>query len=100
MGAFSLTKAAKKDLRDIAKHSEERWGRAQRKHYLKGMDDAFHRLTNSPQLGKACDYISPGLWKYSYQSHTIYYDHISDTQIEIIRILYKRMDVSLVEFGT
>lgn len=100
MGSFSLTKAAKADLRNIAKFTEERWGREQRKHYLEGMDNAFRRLADSPALGVSCEYIAPDLRKHPFQSHVIYYDIASTSQILIVRVLHKRMDVSLVPFGT
>ena len=57
MGTFSLSHAAKNDLRGIARFTEERWGRAQRRHYLKDLDEAFHMLANAPKMENACDYI-------------------------------------------
>ena len=52
MGSFSLTNAAKTDLRNIAKFTEQQWGREQRKHYLKGIDDAFRLLAqNGADIG-------------------------------------------------
>ena len=100
MGSFSLTKAAKKDLRSIAKFTEERWGREQRKHYLKGMDDTFQLLADTPQLGTDCGYIAPHLLKFSYQTHVIYFDRNNTTKITVIRVLHKRMDVEQASFDT
>ena len=100
MGLFSLTNAAKADLRNIARFTEQRWGREQRKLYLKGMDDVFCRLADSPALGVSCKYIAPELRKYSFQSHVIYYDIASATQVLIVRVLHKRMDVSHAPFNT
>ena len=99
MGAFSLTQAAKNDLRGIARFTEERWGRAQRRHYLKGLDDSFLMLANSPKLGHTCDYIEPGLRKYPFQSHVIFYDLFSNRQIQVIRVLHKSMDVHKAAFS-
>ncbi|MCF7984103.1 MAG: type II toxin-antitoxin system RelE/ParE family toxin [Thiohalocapsa sp.] len=99
MGAFSLTNAAKSDLRNIAKFTERRWGREQRQLYLKGMDDAFHRLADSPTLGVSCGHIASDLRKHPFQSHMIYYDTVSATHISIVRVLHKRMDVSRVPSG-
>jgi toxin ParE1/3/4 len=100
MSSFSLTNAAKADLRNIARFTEQRWGREQRKLYLKGMDDAFSRLADSPALGVSCEYIAPELRKHPFQSHVIYYDIVSATKILVVRVLHKRMDVSQVPFGT
>lgn len=100
MGSFSLTKAAKADLRNIARFTEQKWGREQRRLYLKRMDDAFHRLADSPALGVSCDYIAPELRKHPFQSHVIYYDIASATRILIVRVLHKRMDVSQLPLNT
>lgn len=100
MDSFSLTNAAKADLRNIAKFTEERWGREQRKHYLKGIDDAFRRLADSPALGVSCEYIASDLRKHPFQSHVIYYDIATTTEIVIVRVLHKRMDVLQVPFDT
>ena len=100
MGSFSLTKAAKADLRNIARFTEKRWGRVQRRHYLKGLDDAFKMLSDSPKHGCSCDYIAPGLRRNPFQSHVIYYDIISDTDIQIVRVLHKSMDISKAPFST
>lgn len=99
MGSFSLTNAAKADLRNIARFTEQEWGREQRKHYLKGMDDAFSRLADSPALGVSCEYIAPALRKHAFQSHVIDYDITSITRISIVRVLHKRMDVSRAPFN-
>jgi len=99
MGSFSLTNAAKADLRNIARFTEQSWGREQRKLYLKGMDDAFRRLAESPALGVSCEYIAPELRKHPFQSHVIYYDIASATQVLIVRVLHKRMDVSHAPFN-
>ncbi len=93
MQRFTLTRAAKKDLRGIAQFTEERWGYQQTKHYLKGMDDAFQRLADNPMLGSACDYVDIGLRKQPYQSHMIYYELKTENAIRVVRILHKRMDV-------
>ncbi|MBK5968484.1 MULTISPECIES: type II toxin-antitoxin system RelE/ParE family toxin [Thiorhodovibrio] len=99
MGKFSLTHAAKNDLRGIARFTEERWGRAQRRHYLKGLDDAFRMLAASPKLGNACDQIEPGLRKYHFQSHVVFYDVISDEEIHVVRVLHKSMDAHQAVFS-
>ena len=98
MGTFSLTNAAKNDLRGIARFTEERWGRVQRRHYLKGLDEAFGMLADAPKLGNPCDQIEPGLRKYPFKSHIIFYDLLSYNQILVIRVLHKSMDVHQAVF--
>lgn len=93
MDSFTLTRKAKADLKSIAIHTEEKWGREQRYIYIKQFDDAFHLLSNKPEIGHPCDYIKKGYRKFPNASHLIFYRSISDTSIEIVRILHKRMDV-------
>jgi toxin ParE1/3/4 len=98
VGTFSLTHAAKNDLRGISRFTEERWGRAQRRHYLKGLDEAFRMLADSPKLGNTCDYIEPSLRKYPFQGHVVFYDLLSDEEIQVVRVLHKSMDVHQAVF--
>ena len=94
MGTFSLTEAAKADLKSIAAYTQRRWGREQRRIYAKQFDDAFHMLAKSPESGAACDSIKIGYRKFPNGSHVIFYRHLSDNEIEIVRILHKRMDLA------
>ncbi len=91
---FKLTAKAKADLKNIAIYTEEEWGRNQRNIYLKQLDEIFHALAESPDLGAKCDYILPGYKKFPQGSHVIFYKDGSGSHIEIIRILHKRMDVA------
>ena len=55
-------------------------------------------LAASPELGNACDYIEPGLRKYPFQSHVVFYDLLSEKEIQVVRVLHKRMDVQQAVF--
>ena len=98
MGKFSLSHSAKADLRGIARFTEKHWGRAQRLHYLKGLDETFKILADSPTLGNACDYIETGVRKYPFQSHVVFYDCLSNEEIQVVRVLHKNMDVHQAVF--
>ena len=93
MGTFSLTEAAKADLKSIATYTQRRWGKEQRRIYAKQFDDAFHMLANTHEAGVACDVIKVGYRKFPIGSHVIFYRARSDTEMEIVRILHKRMDL-------
>ncbi|MBK6740946.1 MAG: type II toxin-antitoxin system RelE/ParE family toxin [Haliea sp.] len=93
MGTFSLTEAAKADLKSIATYTQRRWGKEQRRIYAKQFDDAFHMLANTHEAGIACDVIKVGYRKFPIGSHVIFYRARSDTEMEIVRILHKRMDL-------
>jgi toxin ParE1/3/4 len=93
MKTFELTRAAKNDLRNIAKFTEKRWGRNQRYLYMKQFDDVFHFLADNPSLGKKCDHIKLGYKTFPQGSHIIFYRDGTKSKITIIRILHKNMDV-------
>ena len=92
MGTFTLTQKAKADLKSIAAYTQRRWGRQQRGLYAKQFDDAFFMLANAPEVGNDCGFIKPGYRRFPNASHIIFYRSLSDSQIEIVRILHKRMD--------
>jgi len=95
MSFFTLTRKAKADLKSIAIHTEKKWGRERRFIYIKQFDDVFHLLADKPSLGHNCDYIKLGYRKFPNASHPIFYRGISEKEIEIVRILHKRMDVRI-----
>ncbi len=95
MNSFKLTYKAKNDLIQIAKYTEEHWGRDQRNLYVKQFDDAFRLLADNPLAGKACDHIKTDYRKFSQGSHIVFYKKGSTSRIEIIRILHKSMDVTM-----
>ncbi len=94
MSKFLLSSKAKTDLIKIAKYTQITWGVSQRNDYLKVLDSTFHLLADDPELGINCDYIREGYSKYPQASHVIYYKEYKKSQILIVRILHKSMDVS------
>ncbi len=92
MGIFTLTKKAKSDLKSIAAYTQRRWGKKQRRIYTLQFDDTFRLLADAPALGSECDFIQQGYRKFPVASHIIFYRSTSQSEIEIVRILHKRMD--------
>jgi len=95
MKPFVLTKAAKLDLKKVARFTQDEWGKDQRNFYIKQFDDAFHMLAQTPLAGKSCDDIRSGYKKFPVGSHLIFYTEGKNSKLRIIRILHKRMDVEL-----
>lgn len=93
MSKFSLTHKAKADLKSIAAYTQRKWGRKQRLVYIKQFDDTFRLLANTPDTGHKCDFIKPGYRKFPCISHVIFYRLLTSQEIQIVRILHKRMDV-------
>ena len=79
-------------MRSIAVYTQKKWGKEQRKIYIGQFDKTFHMLSEKPTLGNKCDFIKPGYQKFPVTSHIVFYRVISQSEIEIVRILHKRMD--------
>ena len=93
MSKFKLTVKAKADLKNIAKFTEKTWNKKQRNSYLKQFDNTFKLISNTPGIGKDCDFIKEGYLKYPQGSHIIFYKKVSADEILVVRILHKQMDV-------
>jgi toxin ParE1/3/4 len=92
MSTFALTNKAKADLKSIAVYTQRKWGKEQRRIYIKQFDDTFHMLSQNPKTGTECEYIQSDYRKFPVTSHIIFYRETSLTKIEIVRILHKKMD--------
>ncbi len=92
MKRFRLSVAADADLRKIAEHTLQHWGQPQRDAYISELFDAFSRLAKTPQIAKSADNIREGYRKFPQGSHVIFFRSSDSPNIEIIRILHKRMD--------
>lgn len=94
MKPFTLTIAAKTDLRDIVLFTQRRWGKEQRNVYLRQFDSSFWLLAETPDIGKACDEIRQNYRKFPQGSDVIFYQQTESHKIRIVRILHKSMDVT------
>lgn len=88
---FKLSRKAKADLKSIALYTERKWGRDQRNHYILQIDQCFQLLGENPNLGQTCDGIRADYRQYPQGSHILFYRVATDSVVEIIRILHKRM---------
>ncbi|GJL76947.1 MAG TPA: type II toxin-antitoxin system RelE/ParE family toxin [Nitrosomonas nitrosa] len=93
MGSFILKQKARDDLLAIGRYTRKEWGKAQQVRYLTQIDRAFHNLANKPDLGRLCDDIREGYFKYGVGKHVIFYRRAEQGQIEIVRIMHGRMDI-------
>lgn len=92
MRRFRLSGAADADLRKIAAHTLQEWGKAQRDAYITEMFEAFDRLEKTPQIAASAESIRMGYRKFPQGSHIIFFRESATHNIEIIRVLHKRMD--------
>lgn len=94
MALFTLSRAALEDLKAIAVYTQQKWGKSQRRVYAQQFDTAFHLLADNQETGNTCDHIRRGYRKFPNGSHVIFYRSIGNNEIQIVRILHKRMDVA------
>lgn len=93
MPGFTLTRKAKSDLIEMARNTQERWGREQRDLYLRMLDECFRQLAAKPLQGCDCSEIRVGYRKLLAGRHLLFYRQPAGDLLEIVRILHGRMDV-------
>ena len=92
MKNYSLTKAARSDLKEITIYTEKSFGKKQRYKYSKILDDAFDKIAENPKIGRLREELSANYLCYQCEKHFIFY-RIKGERIEIIRILNMNIDV-------
>lgn len=93
MAKFQLTNKAVEDLANIWDYTYEVWSEVQADKYYHYLLDCFQHLANNPKLGKTYSEVTANLMGYRATQHVIFFRKISNTSIEIVRILYARMDL-------
>ena len=89
---FNLTLRAKEDLRGIWNYTLEAWNEAQADAYLTDLYERFGWLADDPQLGKHRREVCEGYYCFPQGSHLGFY-LIRDTEIDIIGVPHKEMDI-------
>ncbi len=83
--------AARQDLRDIARYTEQNWGSARSRQYLAAIRECFDLIRDRPAIGSPRDEIRIGYRSLRSLRHMIFY-RLTDDAIEIVRILHGSMD--------
>lgn len=91
MSDFYLAVAADEDILEIARFSIKTWGLSQSRKYKEELYTCFKLLAKNPEIGRDATMYSPGLKRYSYKAHTIFFKQTIDG-IFIVRILAQKMD--------
>ncbi len=90
MPKLTVSRPAQSDLRAIARYTHDRWGAVQAVKYLKGLEGCFQSLAQSPEAGRGCAEISPGLYRHEYARHVVFY-RLKPAGIRAVRVLHQRM---------
>lgn len=93
MKPLLFSPAAQADLDAIWDYTCEQWGAEQAEQYLREVQRAAERVAVNPKIGRPCDEIRPGYRKLSAGSHLLFYRLTPGGVIDVVRILYQRMDI-------
>ncbi|MEW5421947.1 type II toxin-antitoxin system RelE/ParE family toxin [Amorphus sp. 3PC139-8] len=73
MATYRLTATADAEIDAITEYSVLNFGLETARDYITGLHDRFGLLADHPSWGNDYSHISPGLRRYEYRSHLIYY---------------------------
>lgn len=91
--SYALSPLAEIDLEGIWFYTFQNWSLAQADGYHRDLVATFEDLASGTKRGRDVD-VRPGYLKCPVGSHMIYFRDSGD-QIEVIRILHQRQDVTL-----
>lgn len=93
MAKYRFTNKAVEDLSNIWNYTLETWSERQADLYYHMLIEFCQSIADNPNLGKNYEEISESLYGFIANKHIIFYQIISQDEIEIIRILHGSMDL-------
>ena len=93
MAKYHLTNKAFEDLAEIYSYTFEEWSEKQAEKYYLMLLSSCEEIAENPDLGKKYDIVTENLLGYKSNEHLIFYLKLSNTEIEVIRILHGSMDL-------
>ena len=95
MSGFVLSERAKNDLRNLWHYTVETWSVDQAKQYYNDILDTCEAIADKRVYpGSSFEGIRSGLHGYRSNHHIIFYRHLSNNKIRVVRILHEKMDYS------
>lgn len=91
MASYKLSNKAELELANVYEYSIINFGLSTAREYLNGLHDRFQSLADHPSWGTNYDFVMPGLRRYEFKSHAIYYVQTDEGAL-IVRILGGRQD--------
>lgn len=93
MANFRFTIKAVFDLTQIWNYTLKKWSEGQADRYYNILIDNCKEVAINPDLGKNYSGVTENLLGFKAGRHIIFYRKISETEIEITRILHEHMDI-------
>ena len=89
---FVISKKVVSDLEEIWLYTVEKWSVEQADRYYNLIFDEINYICKNSSAGKSMEHVRKGYRSAKVKSHLIFY-RVTNTSIEIIRILHERMDI-------
>ena len=93
MAKFYFTNKAVEDLSEIWNYNVETWSESQAEIYYSLLIDSCQELANKPSQGKSYEVVEKNVLGYKTGQHVIFYRIVTETEIEVVRILHGMMDM-------
>lgn len=90
MATIQLSRLARTDLLTTGAYTLQTWGVDQAERYIDSLERCTKMLAGNPSLGRPCDWIRPGLYRFEKGRHVLFYRRHEDG-ILIARILHQSM---------
>ncbi len=92
MAKYQLSEKAVAEILAIDAYTTSTFGAYQADAYQAGLEHTFNLLADFPLMGPSAETLFPGLRRFRFQSHTIFYS-VAPDMIFIRQILHVRMQV-------
>ena len=93
MAKYHITNKAIIDLESIWNYTVETWSERQADLYYEMLISCCQHIADNPACGRSYDDIAEDLYGFIANKHIIFYRVVSQSEIEIVRILHGRMDL-------
>ena len=90
---YELSEKANEDIDKIWLYTFENWSLEQADRYYNLIMDEIEYIADNFESGKSLEHLRKGYRSSKVKSHIIFYKKSEKNIVEIIRILYMRMDI-------
>lgn len=94
MAKYRISEKAKIDIIEIWEYTFEKWSLNQADKYYNLILDEIEHIANAPKSGKLYSNLRKDYFGILIKTHIIFYKLDSKNEVEIIRILHSKMDLS------
>jgi toxin ParE1/3/4 len=94
-----VTRAARRDLEGIRRHTEREWGQQRWLRYLDALEEAFQRVREEPASGRRRDNLGEGLRSVLTGSHVISYYETKRRELVVLRVLHQRQNAEALRWS-